>query len=183
MQALRRIVYALAIAIVVLAVIAFLLPRHVHVERSVAVRAPATAVFDIVNGFGRFNEYSPWFELDPNAKYTYEGPVAGVGAKMSWVSAERGVGSGSQEIVRSEPPHRVQSRLEFGGESTALATWTIRPAEGGSAVTWALDTDLGMNPVMRYMGLAFDHLIGRDYERGLAKLKTLAESPSATNPT
>jgi hypothetical protein len=183
MQALRRILYGLAIAIVVLAAIALFLPRQVHVERSIAVRAPPAAVFEIVNGFGRFNEYSPWFELDPNAKYTYEGPAAGVGARMSWASDDRGVGRGTQEIVKSDPPRTVQSRLEFGGDNAAFATWTIQPAEGGSTVTWALDTDLGMNPVMRYMGLAFDHLIGRDYERGLAKLKTLAESPSATNPT
>jgi hypothetical protein len=183
MQGLRRILYGLAIAIVALAASAFLLPRQVHVERSAAVRAPPATVFEIVNGFGRFNEYSPWFELDPNAKYAYAGPSAGVGARMSWTSDERAVGSGSQEIVRSDPPHTVQSRLEFGGEGTALSTWTIQAAEGGSTVTWAFDTDLGMNPVMRYMGLAFDHFIGRDYERGLAKLKTLAESPSTVKPT
>jgi hypothetical protein len=183
MQGFRRILYGLAIAIVALAAIALLLPRQVHVERSVAVRSPPMTVFEIVNGFGRFNEYSPWFELDPQAKYTYEGPASGVGAKMSWTSEERGVGDGSQEIVRSEPPRMVQSRIEFGGDSTAVTTWTIQPAEGGSTVTWAFDTDLGMNPVMRYMGLAFDHLIGRDYERGLARLKALAESPSTTNPT
>jgi hypothetical protein len=181
MQAVRRILLWLAIALVALAAIGLFLPREIHVERSIGVRAPPATVFEIVNGFGRFNEYSPWFETDPQAKYTYEGPASGVGAKMSWVSEDRGVGNGSQEIVRSEPPRTVQSRLEFGGEATAVATWTIQPTDEGSHVTWAFDTDLGMNPAMRYMGLAFDHLIGRDYERGLARLKKLAESQPPTS--
>jgi carbon monoxide dehydrogenase subunit G len=183
MQALRRIFYWIVIAIVVLAAIGLFLPRQIHVERSIAVNAPPAAVFGIVNGFARFNEYSPWFEADPSATYTYEGPATGVGAKMSWASEDRGVGSGSQQIVKSEPPRSVQSRLEFGGDGTAFATWTIDAVDGGSNVTWALDTDLGMNPAMRYMGLAFDRLIGRDYERGLARLKSLAESQPATNST
>jgi hypothetical protein len=176
MQTLRRIFYGIVIAIVVLAAIGLFLPRNIHVERSIAVNAPPTTVFEIVNGFARFNEYSPWFEADPRATYTYEGPASGVGAKMSWASVDRSVGSGSQRIVKSDPPRSVQTQLEFGEEGTALVTWTIVAADEGSTVTWALDTDLGMNPAMRYMGLAFDRLIGRDYERGLAKLKTLAES-------
>jgi uncharacterized protein YndB with AHSA1/START domain len=176
MQAVRRILAGLAIAIVVLAAIAFILPRHIHVERSVVMRAPPPKVYDIVNGFARFNEFSPWFEADPRARYAYAGPASGVGARMTWASEDRGVGSGAQEIVKSEPPRLVQARLEFGDDGTALTTWTIVPAGEGSRVTWALDTDLGMNPAMRYMGLAFDRLVGRDYERGLAKLKALAES-------
>jgi hypothetical protein len=60
-----------------------------------------------------------------------------------------------------------------------MAVWTIEPEGDGSRVTWAFDTDLGMNPMARYMGLAFERFIGPDYERGLAKLKQLAEAAAA----
>lgn len=179
MQVLRRIFYGVAIVLVALAVIAFFLPREVEVARSTWIDAPPATVFELVNGFRRYNDFSPWFELDPQARYTYEGPAAGVGAKMSWASEDQSVGSGSQEIVRSEPLRTVQTKLDFGGQGTALATWTIEPRDDGSEVTWGFETDLGMNPVARYMGLAFDQLIGPDYERGLAKLKRVAEAAAA----
>jgi effector-binding domain-containing protein len=38
-----------------------------------------------------------------------------------------------------------------------------------------MDTDVGMSPVGRYMGLMFDTWIGKDYEEGLANLKKLVE--------
>jgi hypothetical protein len=179
MHILRKLLYGFAIVLVALVLIAFFLPRQVHVERSVSMRAPPATVFELVNGFQRFNEWSPWFEYDPGARYTFEGPASGVGAKMAWNSEKPGVGSGSQEIVRSEPIDTVHSRLDFGSQGTALAVWTIEPLEDGSRVTWAFDTDLGSNPFARYMGLAYERFIGADYERGLAKLKQLAERTAA----
>jgi effector-binding domain-containing protein len=132
-------------------------------------------VFTLVNSFKRFNEWSPWVEKDPRATYTYSGPQTGVGAKIAWVGDPSTVGTGSQEIVESQPHTRVRSRLEFTGEGPSDATITLS-AEGTSAkVTWALDTDLGWNPVARCFGLFFDRMIGPDFEKGLANLKALAE--------
>jgi Polyketide cyclase / dehydrase and lipid transport len=176
---LRKFLYGIAVAVAALVVIAFFLPRHVRVERSIEIQAPAATVFEIVNGFQRFNEWSPWYELDPEARYTLEGPASGVGARIAWRSGKANVGSGSQEIVRSEPIDTVQTRLEFDGDETAMAVWTIEPSGDGSRVTWAFETDLGMNPFARYMGLAFDRLIGDDYEKGLANLERLAETSAA----
>ncbi len=49
-------------------------------------------------------------------------------------------------------------------------------AEGeGTRVTWAFDTEHGMNPFKRWLGLLFDRMIGADYEKGLAKLKAMEE--------
>ena len=45
--------------------------------------------------------------------------------------------------------------------------------------TWSFDMDVGMNPLMRWMGLIIDGPIGADYERGLARLKELAERDAA----
>jgi effector-binding domain-containing protein len=39
-----------------------------------------------------------------------------------------------------------------------------------------LDIDMGASPIGHYFGLLMDHTIGKDYETGLGKLKTLVES-------
>jgi hypothetical protein len=175
MRVMKRVAAALVLAFLVLAVVAFLLPRQVHVERSVAISAPRATVFALVNGLRRFNDFSPWAALDPKTVYTFSGPEAGVGAKMLWTGDPRKVGSGTQEVIESRPFEAVAMALDFGPEGRATTRFALRRVGDLTNVTWSFDTDLGLNPVSRYFGLVFDRTIGRDFEKGLAKLKAIAE--------
>src|SRR5262245_21452972 len=151
------------------------LPRHSHVERSIVIDAPRATVFALVDGFKQFNKWSPWAALDPNARYTIEGPEFGVGAKQSWNGDPKTVGAGSQEIVDVKPMESVTSRLDFGQQGTATATMLLTPQAAGTRVIWSLETDNGAGPVGRWFGLMMDRWVGPDYERGLVNLKKLAE--------
>ena len=113
MTILKNVAIAIALAIGLLFAGGFLLPRTAHVERSIVIDAPPAMVFTVLNGFGQFNRWSPWADIDPNAVTTYEGPAAGVGAKMSW-SGNAEVGTGSQEILESVPYEAIRLRLTFG---------------------------------------------------------------------
>ncbi|MBD9435175.1 SRPBCC family protein [Pseudoxanthomonas sp. PXM03] len=154
-----------------------LLPATTHVERSVVIERSPEQVFATLNSFERFSAWSPWAEYDPQAKYTFEGPASGVGARMRW-SGNRSVGSGSQEITTSEPHRRVVVALDFDG-SQAQAAYLLDPEGNGTRLTWAFDTQHGMNPFKRWLGLLFDRMIGADYEKGLRKLKSLLEGTQA----
>lgn len=178
MRILKRVLLGLLALLVLLVAVAFVLPRTVHVERSVAIAAPPEAVFPLVNSFRRFNEWSPWAGLDPNTKYTFEGPDEGVNAKMSW-SGNSDVGTGVQTILESVPSSHVKTSLDFGDQGAAIASFTLTPDGAGTKVTWSFDTDLGMNPIARWFGLFFDGMVGKDYESGLSRLKALAERPGA----
>jgi effector-binding domain-containing protein len=162
--------------VVLLCGVAYLLPQQCHVERATTIAAPPATVFTLVNGYKRFNEWSPWAEMDPNAEYAYSGPATGVGAKLAWKGNPKTVGEGSQTITASNPYSSVHVDLDFGAQGLAKSVYTLTPEAGGTHVTWGFDTDLGMNPVSRYFGLMFDGMIGKDFEKGLGKLKTLAES-------
>jgi effector-binding domain-containing protein/uncharacterized protein YndB with AHSA1/START domain len=170
----RKIAIGFGALIVLLIGVAFVLPSTVHVERSAVIKASPEEVFSIVNDLTRFNEWSAWSEQDPDMKQTLDGPPTGVGAKMSWTSHK--LGNGSQMIVESEPFKHIKTKLDFGGSGPSFATFTLDPVEGGTRIVWALDTEVGMNPVGRYFGLVMDSLVGKDYERGLVKLKALVES-------
>lgn len=176
---LRRLLIAVVLLAFVFVIGAALLPGQIKVERSTEIAAPASKVYALVSGFARYNEWSPWFERDPAAKYTYSGPPAGKGAKMSWVSDKDDVGSGSQEITAAEQDRRVDIALDFGDMGQAKAGFLLAPgaAANSTKVTWLFENDVGSNPLMRWMGLMFDRWIGGDYEKGLAKLKALAEKP------
>ena len=171
----------LLVTVVVLGIVlvggSLFLPATTHVERSATIDAPAAEVFATLNSFERFNKWSPWFEMDPNAKYTYTGPSSGVGARIAWEGSPA-VGSGSQEILESVLDERIVSANDFGGMK-AKATYVLSPERDGTRITWSLDSEHGYNPIYRWLGaLALDRMVGPDYEKGLAKLKALLENQS-----
>lgn len=165
-----------AVALVILAAAgAYLLPREVSVERTVRIDAPPEAIFPHVNSMQKTEAWSPWLERDPNVELAYEGPEEGVGNKMSWRSDAPDVGVGTQVVTVSVPNERVETDLDFGAMGTATARFVLAPADEGTEVTWGFTTDLGMNPMARWMGLMMDRWVGADYETGLGNLKALVE--------
>lgn len=172
----RRIMLLVGALLVVALAAAYLLPRHVRVERTTVIAAPRATVFTVLNSFKHFNKWSPWFELDPAAKYTYEGPGAGVGAKLSWAGNPETLGSGNQVITASQPFDKIDADVDFGqGGAPAKQTYALAAEGAGTKVSWSMAVDLGMNPVARYFALGFDDMIASDFDKGLALLKTFAE--------
>jgi effector-binding domain-containing protein len=177
MKALKVIGVTLIGLLVVLAGVGLVLPSSVRVERSKVIAAPQSTVFVLVNGFKRFNEWSPWHALDPQGtQYTYEGPPYGQGAKLLWTSKHPDVGTGSQLILESQPYSYVRSELDFGPDGNGFADFRLETVAAGTKVTWGMETRFGSSLVGRYFGLFFDSMIGSDYEKGLQGLKKLAES-------
>lgn len=175
---LKKVLVGLVVLVVLVVIVGLLLPGKVTVARSISIAAPPDAIFPYVDNLKTFNEWSPWAARDPNMEQTYEGPDGGVGMKLSWQSEHPQVGSGSQVIIESVENRKVRAALDFGDQGTGTAGFLLEPVDDGTKVTWDFETELGFNPVMRYMGLMFDTWIGADYEAGLASLKTLVESRS-----
>lgn len=174
MRILGRLVGIVVALVIVLAVVAFFLPRTVTVERQTEVAAAPDAVFVHLNDLKAFSEWSPWSQRDPEMTQTFEGPEAGPGQIMRWTSAE--LGDGSMTITAAEPDKKVETALDFGPMGKAMSWFELAPSGSATTVTWGFTTDLGMNPIARWMGLTMDGMIGTDYEQGLAALKVRAEA-------
>ena len=159
-----------------------LLPARVHIERSITIDRPVTMVFELLNGFEHYEQYSPWVDRDPDAKFIVSGPKSGVGARLSWMGDPQLVGSGWQEIVTSTPYEHIGVKLDYDAQGVADIGFNLGAIGEATEVTWFFDSDLtkGVNLVdsflARYFGLLFDRWVGGDYEKGLAKLKQYAES-------
>jgi uncharacterized membrane protein len=171
----KKLLIGVAGLVVALAVIGLLLPRMSHIERSITIDRPAALVYATVNSFRLFPQWSPWQDLDPNMKQSVSGPPDGVGAKLVWTGNDK-VGSGTQIITASTPDKSVESDVDFGGMGTAKSTFTLTDNGASTQVKWSLDSDMGKGPVGHYFGLMMDSMVGKDYERGLAKLKALIEA-------
>jgi uncharacterized protein YndB with AHSA1/START domain len=174
---LKWLFYLIAAIAIIIVGGSFLLPAQAVVTRSTEIAAPPDKVFAIVGDLRRFNEFSPWADLDPNIKYTFEGPESGVGQKMNWTSENPDVGSGSQTITKYEPPNFLETQLDFGMRGKPVASFDLVPSTSGTKATWTFKADLEGIPA-KWFGLMFDRWIGADYEKGLFKLKTVAEAPA-----
>src|SRR5262245_30374362 len=170
---LKGLLYLVVLLAVVFVVGGFLLPASTHLERSITIQRPPREVHAMLDSYKRFNEWSPWFELEPSAKYSYSGTESGVGATMSWEGAK--VGKGNQRITESVPPLKVVNVMDLEG-SMASGTFTFQAQGDGTRVTWAFDSEHGNNLVSRWFGLLLDSLVGKDYDKGLAKLKAVLEA-------
>jgi hypothetical protein len=83
-------------------------------------------------------------------------------------------------IEQSEPASRIAIKIEFlkPFEATNTATFAFSPSGPVTKVTWAMD---GTNDFMSkafHLLMDMDELVGKDFERGLAQLKALAEKSS-----
>jgi effector-binding domain-containing protein len=172
---LKKTLGALVVLVVLFFAVGLALPRKVHLERSTSIAAPQATVFTLVNGYKRYNQWSPWAAKDPSATYTFEGPAAGPGARMSWQGDAKTVGTGAQWITESTPFEKVVMNLDFGADGAATSSFLLAPEADGTRLTWTFETDLGRNPVSRYVGMMMEGMLAPDFEQGLASLKTLAE--------
>jgi len=186
MKILKRILLVLAILLLVITAIGLVLPSHVHVERSTVIQKPREMVFAYVNDLRNWNTWSPWYELDTTATYSHEGPPVGKGAKISWISADKNVGTGSITISEVSEPLSIEQKLNFMEEGTATANFRFEEEGAATKMTWGFDFDTGFNPLLRILGKFMDGMVGKDFEKGLAGLKNILENrndvPAGSGP-
>lgn len=151
-------------------------PSDFRIERSLAINAVPTVVFEQVNDLRLWDGWSPWAKMDPHMKQTYSGPAAGVGAVHEW-NGNKKVGKGRMTIMQSEPVKRVVIKLEFIKPFTATnaSEFTFTPQGSGTLVNWAMTGH--NNFMMKLFGVIMnmDKMVGKDFEKGLAAMKSVAE--------
>ncbi|WP_120634815.1 SRPBCC family protein [Ruegeria sp. EL01] len=175
MRLIKRLFISLLVIVLVLVGVSYLLPGKAEVSRNITIDAPPEVIFPYVNSMQETEKWSPWLTRDPETKLSYSGPETGVGNALSWSSENPQVGTGTQVITESVENQSVKTALDFGPMGTATATFALQPEGDQTQITWGFDSDLGLNPMSRWMGLMMDNWVGGDYERGLTNLKTLVE--------
>jgi hypothetical protein len=152
-------------------------PDAVHVERTASIKAPPDRIFPFIDDLRSWTSWSPWEKLDPAMERTYGGAASGRGAVYSW-KGNRRVGQGRMEIIDASQPARVTIRVHFSEpfETHNVARFTLSPQGDSTSVTWSMDGSIPY--IVKVMGIFvnLDTMIGKDFEAGLANLKTLAEN-------
>lgn len=180
MKALKYVFLLLLIAIIGIGIYVAVQPNSYKFNRSHTIKAPVTAVFNKVNDYKNWPQFSPWLEQEPNATLTYENKTSGIGAGYAWNG--KIVGEGTMKTTALETNTSITQHLQFISpfESEATVTWNFENTPQGTKVTWGMN---GENNFMAKLFTTFmgstEDMVGPDYERGLAKLDSVvvAELP------
>lgn len=176
LKAMTIVAIVLAAGVAAVAVFALTKPDTFRVERSLAVKAPADAIYPLVADFHRWTAWSPYESRDPAMKRTFGGAADGKGATYAW-DGNNNVGAGRMEILEANGPSKLRIKLDFERpfEGHNTAEFTFVPQGDATLVTWAMYGPAPFLSKVMQVFINMDSMIGKDFEAGLASLKRLTE--------
>ncbi len=167
------VIVALALLLLILHLLA---PKEAKLERSILINASKETVFPYILYFTKRDEWSPWMEMDPNVNTEMTGEDGTLSAVWSWQGNKK-VGKGQQKntnIVQNESVNTVVT-FEEPWQSVADTYLRLEEKEGGTLVKWGFSSKMSFPATIFGLFMNFDKVVGKDYEKGLNKLKKLVE--------
>ena len=165
-----------ALAIIAVLIFAATKPDIFQLQRSATIKAPPEKIFAFINDFSRWGAWSPWEKKDPAMKRTFGTNTSGMGAKYAW-EGNKDVGQGSMEITESVPSSRIAIKLDFlkPFETSNNVDFALEPKGNATNVTWRMQGPTPYFAKIIHVFVDMDKMVGKDFEAGLADLKTAAE--------
>lgn len=176
MRFLKRLAIGLPLLLAAFAVVVWFQPDDYRLTRTTVIAAPAAKVFEQVNDLRKWDDWSPWAKLDPNAKVTFAGPQAGPGASFAWDGNDK-VGAGTMTITQSRPNERIATRTDFTRPfaGTSNSDFVLSENGGQTNVIWTMSGTQNFIGKAICLFMPMEQMLGPDFERGLAQLKAVSE--------
>jgi uncharacterized protein YndB with AHSA1/START domain len=173
---LKKIAVAIVVLVAALLVFAATRPDTFRVQRETSIKAPPEKIFPLINDLHNWDLWSPYEKKDPAMKKTYSGAASGKGAVSEW-DGNHEVGKGRVEIAETVAPSRIMIKLDMLKplECHNIVEFTLETNGDFTNVTWAMN---GPSPyISKLLGVFcnMDRMVGKDFEIGLANLKSIAE--------
>lgn len=178
-----EVVTAILLAIAFFLVVGLFLPKTAHIQRTIEIGSPISQVYDALNGFHRFKDWSPWLATDPGMQTVAEGERFGEGATVRFTGLVGGkAGVGSLAITQSEfEPGRALIRMaldnEWSGDNKRTSFKLEQDRKTRAVhVQWDLRVDYGWDLIGRYKGMYLDGTMGEQMESSLHHFATMMAS-------
>jgi hypothetical protein len=176
MRFLKRLAVGLVLLIAAFLVVVWFQPDDYRLTRQILIAAPATKIFEQVNDLKKWDGWSPWAKLDPNAKVTFSGPQSGEGASFRWDGNDK-VGAGTMVITESKPVTRVATRTDFTRpfEGSSHSDFVFSEQGGQTNVIWSMFGKQNFIGKAICLFMPMEKVMGPEFEKGLAALKAVVE--------
>ena len=176
MKALKYIAFILLILFIGLSIFIAVQPNAFDFNRSRLIKAPVSLVFDKVNDYKSWPEFSPWIEQEPNATLTYLEKTSGEDAGYGWEGEILGIGN--METISVDKNKAINQKINFikPFESNSDINWAFEETAEGTKVTWAMSgkQDFITKAYTAFMG-SIEENTAKDFNRGLFKLDSIIQ--------
>ena len=172
----KKVLLVLLALIAAFVIYVALQPDAYEVERSVTIAAPADQVFENVNNLRKWESWSPWAMIDPDAKIAFEGPEVGKGAAMTWNGNDE-VGESKMTVVESDPDTNVNIKVSFTRpfEGDTNSAFSFTPKGDQTDDAWSMHGTHSFMEKVFCVVLNGLGMMGKDIDKGLSQLKSVAE--------
>lgn len=176
----KIVLWSLLVLVVIVALFAGFVamqPGEFNISRKATFNATPEKVFAHVSDFHKWENWSPWAKLDPECKYTYDGPAAGKGSIITWAGNDE-VGEGKMTILECKPGELIRIKLDFikPFESSCNTVFNFQPEGDQTLVTWTMSGHHNFISKAMCLFMNMDQMVGKDFEKGLASMKSVVES-------
>ncbi len=175
MKPLKILIFVLLGLAIFVFTIPLLAPNSYQIERGISINRPQSEVFEYMRMFNNFDTWSPWSEMDPDMEVEISGVDGEVGAEYYW-KGNRDVGEGRMRITQIDP-NKIHIALSFiePFESSSPTEYRLSANQSGTDVSWYMEGEMSYpwNAILLFMSM--EEAIGKDFDRGLQKLKMQLE--------
>lgn len=172
----NTILYIVAGIIILIIILTLLAPKGYEVSRSIVINRPLPTVFSYLKSLQNQDNWSLWAEKDPDMEKSFFGIDGEVGFISAWYG-NKDVGKGEQEITNIVENQVVETQLRFEKpfKSTSNAYLKVAKEGKGTKVTWGFSGKNKFPVSIMMLFINMDKAVGKDFEYGLNKLKTILE--------
>ena len=180
MRAIKTILIIVGALVALVLILGLMGSKTYRYERSVTIAAPSDAVYPHVSSLGAMDKWSPWNDLDTNMKKSLEGTDGAVGAVAKWEGNDD-VGKGEQKITEVMEGKGIRTHLTFlePWQQECDAGIDLEPKGDSTKVTWYMAGENGFMGKVMGVFMDMDAMIGKDFEKGLGRLKANVEEGAA----
>jgi effector-binding domain-containing protein len=187
MKILKTLVVLLLIAIGIVTILIMVLPVKQILVRTTMINAKPATVYEYLSKLSNFNKWSVWSQNDSSMINTITGTDGTLGAINTWKGDPSLSGEGRIQITSLKIEQKIKHHISFlqPKQMEADADFKLESINGQTKVTWTFEK---ATPRPRNIFNLFGNLdkeMGKDFEQGLANLKTAIEkeNPAATGKT
>jgi hypothetical protein len=173
---LNVILIAIAVFVVLVLLFAASKPNTFRVQRQAVIKAKPDAVFAQLDDFHKWARWSPWEKLDPMMTRNFSGADSGKGSIYEWEGNKK-VGQGRMEITDLVPNAQLLIKLDFFKpfEAHNTAEFVLESIGDSTNITWTMHGPASFAIKVMHVFMNMDKMVGKDFEAGLANLKSIVE--------
>ena len=179
MKVLKVLGITLLVILLIGLIAALILPKEMNVSISVDIDAPVDQVWTNVSSMQAQDAWSPWYDVDPDMKVSFDGEAGAVGSSFTWSGNDQ-VQEGTQTITAVDAENHSMTTKVVHNWGEGEGSITVRSNDsGGTTVEQTYVEHVGMFGSL-FMFISNGEKMMEDLlSNGLSKLKTLAEENAA----